>query len=60
MLCLLKVVLYGNTKIIFTMWTITVSEICIYPMGELYKVISSSPVRSVLHIPFAKLTFCQF
>lgn len=55
MLCLLKLVLYGNTNIIFTMWTITVSEIDIYPMSELYKVISSSSV-SASH-SLCKITF---
>lgn len=32
-LCLRKVVLYGNTNIIFTTWTITVSEIIYLPNG---------------------------
>lgn len=54
--CLLKVVLYGHFNVMFTMRTITVSEIHIYSMGALYQVISFSSVRWGLHI-LCKINF---
>lgn len=45
---------YGNTNIMLTTWTITISEIYTYLMGESYKVSSSLSVRQILRIHFAK------